>query len=196
MKKFLTTILLACITFGIFILNITGITFADEPAAIVDETKYPRRVLPLPEQVLWQEMEQIMFVCLDPCTWQNHEYDNLSTPLEKINPAKLDVNQWIDAAEAFDAKMILFVAKHVGGFCWWQTETTDYSIKSTPYKNGKGDVLDELANACFQRGMKLGIYIYPGDAKHGAGIGGGGKTKNPADQENYNKILRKQWEEV
>jgi alpha-L-fucosidase len=166
---------------------------ADEPVA-VDAAKYPRQVLPEPEQVLWQNMEQIMFVHFGPATWQNGENDNRSTPLDKIDPAKLDVNQWIDAAEAFDAKMILFVAKHVGGFCWWQTETTDYSIKNTPYKNGKGDVLDELVKACFQRGMKFGIYISPADGKHG--VGNGGKAKNAEEQEKYNKILRKQWEEV
>ncbi|MDR1141295.1 MAG: alpha-L-fucosidase, partial [Planctomycetaceae bacterium] len=153
-------------------------------------------VLPTPQQILWQEMEQTMFVCLDPCTWQNREYDNHSTPLAQINPDKLNVNQWIDAAESFDAKMILFVAKHTGGFCWWQTETSDYSIKNTPYKNGKGDVLDELAKACSARGMKLGIYIYPGDDNWGAGIGSGGKTKDPKKQEEYNRVLRKQWEEV
>jgi alpha-L-fucosidase len=63
-------------------------------------------------------------------------------------------------------------------------------------KNGKGDVLDELAKACFQRGMRLGVYIYPGDDTWGAYLGGGGKTKDPAKQEGYNKVLRMQWEEV
>ncbi|MDR1223957.1 MAG: alpha-L-fucosidase, partial [Tannerella sp.] len=153
-------------------------------------------VLPSPQQVLWQEQEQIMFIHFGPATWQGVELDNRSTPLSRINPTKLDVNQWIDAAEAFDAKEILFVAKHTGGFCWWQTETSDYSIKNTPYKNGKGDVLDDLAKACFKRGIKLGIYIYPGDETWGAYVGGGGKTKDPAKQEGYNKVLRRQWEEV
>jgi alpha-L-fucosidase len=153
-------------------------------------------VLPTPQQVLWQDMEQTMFVHFGPSTWQGREYDNLKTPLSEIHPSKLDVNQWIDAAESFDAKMILFVAKHVGGFCWWQTETTEYSIKNTPYKNGKGDVLDELAKACFARGMKLGIYIYPGDETWGAYNGGGGRTRDPKKQEAYSQVLRKQWEEV
>ena len=155
-----------------------------------------KQVLPTPQQVLWQELEQIMFVHFDPATWQGRELDDHSTPLSRINPTKLDVNQWIDVAQSFDAKMILFVAKHAGGFCWWQTEASDYSIKNTPYLNGKGDVLDALAKACFERGMKLGVYIYPGDESWGAYVGGGGKTKDPEKQEAYNKVVRTQWEEV
>lgn len=155
-----------------------------------------KQALPSPAQVLWQQMEQTMFLHFDPATWQGSAYDNHSTPLSQINPLRLDVNQWIDVAESWGAKMIIFVAKHAGGFCWWQTETTDYSIKNTPYKNGKGDVLAELSEACRNRGMKLGVYIYPGDDSFGAYLGGGGRTKDSSKQEAYNQILRKQWTEV
>ena len=149
-------------------------------------------VLPSPQQILWQEMEQIMFIHFDPRTWQ----DRGAVELSRINPDKIDVNQWIDAAQSFDAKMIVYVAKHASGFCWWQTDASEFSIKNTPYKNGKGDVLDALAKACLERGMKLGVYIYPGDDSWGAYRGGGGKTTDPAKQETYNQVLRRQWEEV
>ena len=152
--------------------------------------------LPTPAQRMWQETERAMFVHFDPAAWQGAEYDNHSTPLQKINPAKLDVNQWLDVAELWGARIIVYVAKHAGGFCWWQTETTDYSIKNTSYKNGKGDVLADLAAACRSRGMKLGIYIYPGDESWGAYLGGGGRTRDPAKQEAYNQVLRRQWTEV
>ena len=69
-----------------------------------------------------------MFLCLDPCTWQGREYDDHSTPLEKINPEKLDTDQWAAVAASMGAKQIVFVAKHVGGFCWWQTQTSEYGV--------------------------------------------------------------------
>ena len=154
--------------------------------------------LPKPSktQYKWHEQERIMFVCLDPCTWQGREYDDHSTPLEQINPEKLNTDQWCEIAQLWGAKEILFVAKHTGGFCWWQTETTDYGIKDTPYKNGKGDVLKELSASCKKFGLNLGIYVYPGDETWGAGIGSGGQTKDPAKQEAYNKVFRTQLEET
>jgi len=147
-------------------------------------------------QFQWHEQERIMFVCLDPCTWQGREYDNHSTPIERINPTKLNTDQWCETAQLWGAKEILFVAKHTGDFCWWQTETTNYGIKDTPYKDGKGDVLIELSESCKKYGLNLGIYVYPGDDTWGAGIGSGGRTKDPAKQEAYNKVYRTQLEET
>ncbi|MCK5776995.1 MAG: alpha-L-fucosidase [Bacteroidales bacterium] len=152
--------------------------------------------IPSAIQYQWHEQERIMFLCLDPCTWQGREYDNHSTSLDEINPEQLDTDQWCETAQMWGAKEILFVAKHTGGFCWWQTETTDYGIKDTPYKNGKGDVLKELTESCKKYGLSLGIYVYPGDETWGAGIGSGGLTKDPTKQEAYNKVFRKQLEET
>ena len=151
--------------------------------------------IPSAIQYKWHEQERIMFVCLDPCTWQGREYDNHSIPLERINPEKLDTDQWCEVAQSWGAREILFVAKHTGGFCWWQTETTDYGIKETPYKNGKGVVLKELSESGRSYGINLGIYVYPGDETWGAGIGSGGQTEDPSMQEAYNKVFRAQLEE-
>lgn len=137
-----------------------------------------------------------MFVCLDPCTWQGREYDDHSTPLDRINPKALDTDQWCETATFWGAREILFVAKHTGGFCWWQTETTDYGIKNTPYQNGKGDVLKELSASCKKYGLNLGIYVYPGDDTWGAGVGSGGRTSDPEKQEAYNKVFRQQLTET
>ncbi len=154
--------------------------------------------IPLPSeaQLRWQKYEQIMFLCLDPCTWQGREYDNHSYPISKINPKQLDTDQWCKVAKSWDAKLILFVAKHAGGFCWWQTNTTEYGIKNTSWRNGNGDVLKDLSESCKKYGLDLGIYVYPGDEQWGAGIGSGGKTEDPTKQEAYNKIYRQQLTEV
>jgi alpha-L-fucosidase len=137
-----------------------------------------------------------MFVAIDPATWQGREYDNHSIPLSRINPTKLNTDQWCEAALSWGAKEILFVAKHTGGFCWWQTGTSDYSIKNTLYMNGKGDVLKELSESCKKYGLNLGIYVYPGDDTWGAGIGSGGRTSDPSKQEAYNEVFRQQLVEV
>jgi len=166
--------------------------------SVAQETTKPLVPLAKPSavQYAYHEQERIMFVCLDPCTWQGREYDNHTTDLKTMKLPKLDVDQWCEAAKSWGAKELLFVAKHTGGFCWWQTETTDYSVKSIPWKNGKGDLVDEVAKACKRHGLKMGMYIYPGDDQWGANIGSGGRTKDPAKQKEYNKVLRKQWDEV
>jgi len=141
--------------------------------------------IPLPNksQLRWQNYERTMFVAIDPSTWQGREYDNHSTPLNRINPTALNTDQWCEVAKSWDAKLILFVAKHTGGFCWW-------------WKNGKGDVLKELSESCKKYGLDLGIYVYPGDETWGAGIGSGGITKDSSKQEGYNKVFRQQLTEV
>jgi alpha-L-fucosidase len=153
-----------------------------------------RLAVPTPEQAEWQDMELGMFIHFAPQTWQNSERDDLSTPLADMNPEKLDTNQWVDVAASMGAKYIVFVAKHEGGFCWWQTDTTDFSVKNTPWRGGKGDVLKDLAASCKALDIKLGVYLSPQDRKHSTGVGG--KTHDPADQSAYEKLFREQLTEV
>ena len=149
---------------------------------------------PTPEQAAWQDCEVGMFIHFSPNTWTDKEGDDLSLPLEKFNPAKLDTDQWVAAAEAMGAKYIVFVAKHVGGFCMWQTDTTDYGVRNTPWRGGKGDVLADLSVSCRKRGIALGVYLSPCDRKHGAGVGG--RCATPEAQERYNAMYRQQLTEV
>ena len=154
--------------------------------------------IPLPSQtqIHWLQKERMMFVCLDPCTWQGREYDNHSFPIEKMYLSALNTDQWCETARLWGTKTILFVAKHTGGFCWWQTQTSEYSIRNTPWRDGKGDVLKDLSESCRKYGLELGIYVYPGDETWGAGIGSGGVTEDPAKQEAYNRVYRQQLTEV
>jgi len=183
-------------TYQLFITGLFLLLFCTVSCSQQKQAEEVDLAKPTDIQYKWHEQERIMFVCLDPCTWQGREYDNHSLPLERINPAKLDTDQWCEVAQSWGAKEILFVAKHTGGFCWWHTETTDYGIKDTPYKNGNGDVLKELSGSCKKYGLNLGIYVYPGDETWGAGIGSGGQTRDPSKQEAYNEVFRKQLEET
>lgn len=153
-----------------------------------------RLAVPTSEQIAWQDMELGMFVHFAPNTWQNTESDNLSTPLSEIDPKELNTDQWAETAVSLGAKYIVFVAKHQGGFCAWQTDTTDYSIKNTPWKNGKGDVLADVEASCRKYGLKLGVYVCPRDDHFGATTGGICKT--PELQKKYNAMYREQLTEV
>lgn len=139
-------------------------------------------------------MEIGMFIHFAPNTWQDKEGDDLSTPLSQINPAKLDTDQWAQAAKKMGAKYIVFVAKHVGGFCMWPTSTTDYSIKNTPWKDGKGDVVADLAQSCKKFGLALGFYVSPRSDHDGAGLGG--FIQDLEKQKAYTAKYRKQIEEL
>lgn len=135
-----------------------------------------------------------MFVHFAPNTWQDLESDDLSTPLSKMNPPGLDTDQWAATAVALGARYIVFVAKHQGGFCMWQTQTTDYSIRNTPWREGKGDVLADVQASCKKHGLALGVYLCPRDDHFGAGTGGVCKT--PELQSRYDAMYRSQLTEV
>ncbi len=153
---------------------------------------------PTPDQLAWQDLGMGMFIHYAPNTWQlmDGECDKLSTPLEKINPVKLDVRQWVDVAEAMNAKFIVFTAKHFGGFCMWQTKTTQYGIANTPWKNGQGDICKELADECKRRNMPLGFYISPADSHFGVRQGGISRSGNPRHQQLYNEYYTEQLTEL
>jgi alpha-L-fucosidase len=164
-------------------------------AHATDASQLERKLaVPTPEQTAWQDLEIGMFVHFAPNTWQDKEGDDLSTPLSAINPAQLDTDQWVDCALGLGAKYIVFVAKHQGGYCMWQTETTTYGIRNTPWRNGKGDVMADLARSCRKRGLKLGVYLSPRDDKFGAGVGG--RCKTPELQTAYDALYRRQLTEL
>lgn len=92
----------------------------------------------------------------------------MSVPAADIfNPSQLDAEQWVKTAKSFGAKHIVLAAKHHNGYCLWPTETTDYSIKKSPWKGGKGDVVGEFVKACRKYDIKIGLYISGGDKHFG-----------------------------
>ncbi len=183
-----------------FIVSCIGATLARPRISVAEFTRngnpgtHAHLALPTADQLAWQDLEMGMFIHFAPNTWQGVEQDNLSTPLSAINPTQLNTDQWASTAVDLGAKYIVFVAKHSGGFCMWQTETTHYGIRNTPWRGGHGDVLADVSASCRKYGLKLGVYVSPRDAKFGAEIGG--LCKTPAQQQIYNAIYRRQLTEV
>jgi alpha-L-fucosidase len=153
----------------------------------------PGPARPSPAQAAWQDHEIGMFVHFAPNTWQDREYDDRSTPLSAIDP-DIDTDQWVSVAEALGARYVVLVAKHVGGFCLWQTETTDYGIRNTPWRHGRGDVMADLGASCARRGLGLGVYLSPRDDTFGAGQSG--RCATPEAQARYDAVYRRQLVEL
>lgn len=119
--------------------------------------------LPTQKQVDWQEMEFYAFVHFSLNTFTNKEWGYGDESPELFNPTNLDVRQWARVVKEAGMKGIILVAKHHDGFCLWPSAYTQRSVKNSPWKNGKGDLVKELAAACKEYGLKLGLYLSPWD---------------------------------
>ncbi len=129
-----------------------------------DNSPAPFGPVPSENQMRWQEMEFYAFIHFSTNTFTNQEW-GYGAPEDAtlFNPSNLDCDQWARVCKEAGMKGVILTAKHHSGFCLWPTETTDYSVKNCPWKNGKGDIVGDLAKACRKYGLKLGIYISPWD---------------------------------
>jgi len=135
----------------------TGVGFAQLAA--------PKPCGPLPSanQLRWQHMEFYAFVHLSVNTFTDQEWGNGDEDPKIFNPDSLDCRQWARVAKEAGMKGIILTAKHHSGFCLWPSKYTDYSVKNCPWRGGKGDIVGDLAKACKEYGLKLGIYLSPWD---------------------------------
>ena len=118
---------------------------------------------PHPRQLAWQDNEFISFIHFGVNTFTGREWGTGFEEPAIFQPEKLDTDQWCEAVKAAGMKMVILTAKHHDGFCLWQTRYTTHSVASSPWRNGKGDVVKELSESCRKYGLKLGIYLSPAD---------------------------------
>ncbi len=156
-----------------------------------DRVDIPR---PTPAQLAWQDLELGMFIHFAPNLRYGPDGRLIEVPPSEINPAELDAEQWVDVAEAMGAEYVVFVAKHCDGFIFWQSDTTDHGVASTPWRDGRGDILADLSDSCRKRGMKLGVYLSPADWQFGATVSG--KCATDEEQRAYDEVYRAQLREV
>ena len=120
-------------------------------------------IWPTPSQLAWQEAGFGLFLHFGVNTFNGAEWSDGSLDPRTFAPTALDARQWARTAVEAGAAYVVLTAKHHDGFCLWPTDTTDYSVRSSPWREGWGDVVGELAEACRAEGLRMGLYLSPWD---------------------------------
>ncbi len=120
-------------------------------------------VVPTQQQYEWQQLELTAFIHFGMNTFTGQEWGNGTEDPALFDPTDFNAEQWVIALQQAGFKMIILTAKHHDGFCLWPTQTTPHSVAASPWRNGEGDVVKEVREACEKHDMKFGIYLSPWD---------------------------------
>jgi alpha-L-fucosidase len=188
--KFFTAILAGCIFSSCTFENrqkySSGQSMMIEPGdfieTIVDKAALVR---PSERQVRWQELEFTAFIHFGVNTFTGRGWGTGEEHPDQFAPTDFDAGQWIDVFKAAGMKGVVLTAKHHDGFCLWPTETTEHSIKNSRWRNGQGDIVKEVSEACRREGLAFGVYLSPWD-----------RNTQEFGKPGYNKIFQQQIREL
>lgn len=124
-----------------------------------DYAETAARIVPSKRQLEWQNVELSALVCYGMNTYTDSEWGNGNEDPELFAPTELDCRHWAKLCKLSGFKGLLLTVKHHDGFCLWQSAYTDHCVRSSKWKDGKGDVVAECAAACREFGLKFGIHI-------------------------------------
>jgi len=157
------------------------------PGATAEEiVRTAAHIAPSPRQLAWQERELIAFFHFGTNTFTNREWGTGNEDPAVFNPTDLDARQWVKVVRDAGMRGVIVTAKHHDGLCLWPSAYTDHSIKNSPWRGGKGDVVGDVAAACREFGLKFGVYLSPWD-RHEPSYG---------DSPKYNEHFRNQLREL
>ncbi|MBP6979119.1 MAG: alpha-L-fucosidase [Bacteroidales bacterium] len=170
-------------TSAVLLQNYAFIEPLDSPEAIIRKAA---TVVPTHQQLAWQQNEFIAFAHFGINTFTDREWGDGTEDPSLFNPVDFNARQWVKVIREAGMTMLIITAKHHDGFCLWPSQYTEHSVKNSPWKDGKGDLVAEVASACQEAGLKLGIYLSPWD-RHELSYG---------DSPRYNAYFRNQLREL
>ncbi len=158
------------------------------PEKITSEQKIKlaAHLVPSQKQYNWQKLELTAFIHFGMNTFTDREWGDGTENPELFNPTDFDAEQWVSTLRNAGFKMLILTAKHHDGFCLWPTNTTQHSVEFSPWKEGRGDVVKEVKNACDKLGIKFGVYLSPWDRN----------AESYGDSPKYNVLFVEQLKEL